>query len=147
MFLILTQLTQREMSSVKYIIFLLPLIPIWVRSSILDLRLKFQDNYFCTYPISAEKITRNKQTALNPNVEKFMTPRSQSHPRALTMYLLEGFPPLQWISLQFLQPIQGNPRWGHSCLFIFGLGLRSANKHKTMMRTGSHNQPSYSFLP
>ena len=53
-----------------------------------DLRLKLQDNYFCTYQFLPIKSTRNRQTSLNPNVDKSLTPRLQYHPHALTLSLL-----------------------------------------------------------
>ena len=104
-----------------------------------DLSIKLRDNSFRTYQFPPRKSTWNRQTSLNPNVEKYLIPRHQSHPRVLTMYLLDGLPPPQWISLQLLRPIHGNPRWGHSCLLISGLGLSSSHKQKIMMRTGPHN--------
>ena len=109
------------------------------RGSSPDLSLKLRFNYFSTYQFPPRKSTRNRQTLLNPNVEKSLKPRCQSHLRALTLSFLEGFPPPQWISLQFLRQIHRNPRWGHSCLLIFGLGLSSAHKHEIMIRTGPHN--------
>ena len=106
------------------------------RGSSPNLRLKLRDNYFCTYQFLPRKSTRKRQTSLNPNVEKSLTPWRQSRPRAWMLSLLEGFPPPHWISLQLLQPIHRNPRWGHSCALIFGLGPHSAHTHEIMMRTG-----------
>ena len=112
-----------------------------IRGSSLDLGLKLRLNYFCTYQFPPGKSTRNRQTSLNPNVDKSLTPRHQSHPRALTLSLLVRLQPPQCISEQFLRPIHGNPCYSHSYLLIFGVGLRSAHKHE--IRTGPRLASAY----
>ena len=112
------------------------------RGSSPDLSLKLRFNYFCTYQFPPRKSTRNRQTSINPNVDKSLSTWHQSHPRALTLSLLERFPPPQWISEQFLRPIHGNPRYGHLWLLIFRLGLRSAHNHEICIDprlTRAHN--------
>ena len=89
------------------------------RGSSPDLSLKLRFNYFRTYQFLPRQSSRNRQTSLNPNVKKSLKPWHQSHPRVLTMSLLEGLPPPKWISLQSLQPTHRNSHWGHSYPFGF----------------------------
>ena len=63
------------------------------RGSRPDLSLKLRFKYLRTYQFPPRKSTRNRQTSLNPNVDKSLISLHQYHPRALTLSLLEGLPP------------------------------------------------------